>query len=88
MENIQFSLYKSLLNFEKISALEFMRKNPEFLDIPGYEISKILNDGIKDGYIERFEDNNKTYYSATNKCQEFLEQIKKNAIEKAKKEEI
>ena len=88
MENITLSLYKSLLNFEKISTLEFMRKNPEFLDIPGYEISNILNDGVKNGYIERFEDNNKTYYSATNKCQEVLEQIKKNAIEKANKEEI
>lgn len=83
MENIQLSLYKSLLNFEKISTLEFMRKNPEFLDIPGYEISKILNDGIKDGYIERFEDTNKTYYSATNKCREFFEKIENDKREKA-----
>ncbi|MBR7132497.1 MAG: tetratricopeptide repeat protein [Clostridia bacterium] len=83
MENITLSLYKSLLNFEKISALEFMRKNPEFLDIPGYEISKILNDGIKDGYIERFEDANKTYYSATNKCREYFERIENDKREKA-----
>lgn len=83
MENMQLSIYKSLLNFEKISTLEFMRKNPEFLDIPGYEISKILNDGIKDGYIERFEDENKTYYSATNICRDFFEKIEKDKREKA-----
>ena len=81
MENITLSLYKSLLNFEKISALEFMRKNPEFLDIPGYEISNILNDGAKNGYIERFEDNNKTYYSATNECRKYIKQIEEDKKE-------
>ena len=75
MENIQLDLYKRLLNFEKITVLDFMRKNSEFLDVPGYEISKMLNSGVRDGHIERFEDEHKTYYSATKKCQEFLEQI-------------
>lgn len=83
MENIQLDVYKSLLNFEKITVLEFMRKNPEFLDIPGYEISKMLNSGVNDGYIERFEDTNKINYSATNKCRKLIEEIEKNKKEKA-----
>lgn len=83
MENIQLDLYKSLLNYKKISVLDFMRKNPEFLDIPGYEISKILNNGVEDGYIERFEDTYKTYYSGTDKCHEFFEKIENDKREKA-----
>lgn len=83
MENIQLDLYKSLLNFEKISVLEFMRKNPEFLDIPGYEISKMLKEGVKEGYIEEFEDTHKAYYSATNKCREYFEKIENDKKEKA-----
>ena len=86
MENIQLTIYKALLNFEKISVLDFMRENREFLDYPGYEISKILNDGVKEGYIERFEDKDKMYYSATDSCREFLERIEKEAIEKAQNE--
>ena len=83
MENIQLSLYKRLLNFERISTLEFMRKNPEFFDIPGYEISKMLKEGVKEGYIEQFEDTHKAYYSATNKCREYFEKIEKDKKEKA-----
>ena len=68
MEDIQLAICKSLLNYEKASALELMRSNAEFLDLPGYKFSEIINKSISEGYINRIEDVNKSYYSATEKC--------------------
>lgn len=81
MEKNQLVLYKNLLNYEKVSALELMRNTNGGMSIPGYDISNILNDGVAEGYVERFEDVYKAYYSATKKCREFFENLEKEKQE-------
>lgn len=72
MADVKITLYKTLLDFEKASALELMRANDALLEYPGYEISELLCEGVREGNVQQFDDKHKIYYSPTEQCGAFV----------------
>lgn len=63
----------------KITVLDFMCDNPEYLDRPGYEMSQIFLKLAREGYLTRTEDDVKAYYEITPKAEEEAVRIRQDA---------